>query len=758
MTTAMRGQPERAVAARGAPPRRSLYGHGYALVLSSALTSGIGLVFWIVAARSYDQAVLGRNSALVFAIMFLAGMAQLNLVNLLIRFVPVAGPRTRRLVALAYLIGGGLAGLAGLVFALGIRWWSPDLAELLHGPVAVAGCAGACAVWAIFVMQDGVLTAIGRARMVPVENLVFSVVKLGLLAALAAALPHGGITVSWMAATAVAALATTAYLFLHALPVYEGTATAGERISLRSLVGYLGGDFAGATCWLACTQLLPVLVLGVLGARPTATFAAAWTIAYALYLVPAAMGQSLVAHTALNPESVAAARAGVERRSLFLLLPVVAALVLAAPWVLRLLGPAYADAGRWVLPLMAASALPNIVVAAAVSQARALRRTGVVATVLGTLSVLVLGLALVLMPAFGIVGVGLAVLAGQSVLAGMIFLLRAEWVPRPIVGPLADVRSRGLLRRIAPTALRSRSWCLQHRLRGLSDSAIASVGPGDRRAALLKVADTEQGRKALLREVSALRRLHEDLRLDGWRHLVPAVYDVGDALGASYSIQQLLPGADARARIADPAGRNRFAAAALTALAGLHQCTAELTRVDERLVRQHVTAPAELVRAAVAKRAGSAVDQLVAELSAGLRDRRLPVGWIHGDFSADNVLIDADDQVTGVVDWGQATSAGLVAVDVAGLVLATATAASGRELGAVVCTWLAPGAAPALAEVLHQRSTLGGDPVPVRTLVLLGWLHMVSANLAKSSRYGANPIWLRRNVVAVLRTIRQELP
>ncbi|WIX76680.1 aminoglycoside phosphotransferase family protein [Amycolatopsis carbonis] len=756
MTTAVHGQPERAAAARGAPPRRSLYGHGYALVLSSALTSGIGLVFWVVAAHSYDQAVLGRNSALVFAIMFLAGVAQLNLMNLLIRFVPVAGPRARRLVALAYLVGGGLAGLAGLGFALGIRWWSPGLAELLHGPVAVAGCAAACAVWAIFVMQDGVLTAVGRARVVPVENLVFSVVKLGLLATLAAALPHGGITVSWMAATAVAVLATTAYLFLRALPAYEGTATTGERISPRALAGYLGGDFVGATCWLACTQLLPVLVLGVLGARSTATFAVAWTIAYALYLVPAAMGQSLVAHTALDSESVAAARVGVERRSLFLLLPVVAALTLAAPWVLRLLGPDYADAGRWGLPLMAASALPNIVVAAAVSQARAFRRTGVVATLLGTLSVLVLGLALVLMPAFAIVGVGLAVLAGQTVLAGVILLLRAEWVPRPIVGPLAGVRSWSLLRRIAPTALRSRSWSLQHRLRGRSDSAIASVGPGDHRAALLKVADTEQGRKALLHEVSALRLLHEDRRLDSWRHLVPTAYDVGNALGASYSIQQLLPGADARARVADPAGRNRFAAAALAVLGGLHQCTAELTRVDERLVRQHVTAPAELVRAAVAKRAGSAVDQLVAELATGLRGRRLPVGWVHGDFSADNVLIDADDQVTGVVDWGQATSAGLVAVDVAGLVLATA--ATGRELGAVVSTWLAPGAAPALAEVLHHRSTLGGDPVSVRTLVLLGWLHMVSANLAKSSRYGANPIWLRRNVIAVLHTVGGGLP
>lgn len=758
MTTAVRGQPERATPPGRAFPRRSLYGHGYALVLSSALTAGIGLVFWIVAARSYDQAVLGLNSALVYAIMFLAGVAQLNLMNVLIRFVPVAGPRARRLVAMAYLVGGGLAGLAGLVFALGVRWWSPDLAGLLHGPVAVAGCAVACAVWALFVMQDGVLTAVGRARVVPVENLVFSLVKLGLLAGLAATLPTGGITVSWMAATGLVVLVTTGYLFLRALPVHEAAATTGEQISPRAIAGYLGGDFLGATCWLACTQLLPVLVLGTLGARPTATFAVAWTIAYTLYLVPAAMGQSLVAHMALDPEHAAAARAGVERRSLIVLLPAVVVLVLAAPWVLRLLGPDYADAGRWVLPLMAASALPNVVVAAAVSQARALRRTGVVATLLGSLSVLVVSLAVVLMPVFDIAGVGLALLAGQAAVAGVILWLRADWAPRPVVGPLAGVRSWGLLRRIAPTALRSRSWHLQHRLRGRSDSAVATVGPDDRGSALLKVADTEEGREALLHEVRALLHLCEDRRLDGWRHLVPAVYDVGNALGASYSLQELLPGADARARVADPVGRARFTTAALSTIGELHRRTAGLARVDGRLLRQHVIAPAALVRAEVPPQEAAVVDRVVAELSAGLHDRRLPVGWVHGDFSADNVLVDADDHITGIVDWGQAISGGLVAVDVASLVLATDMAVTGQELGAVVTTWLAPGSAPALAEVLRDRSTLGGDPVPVRTLVLLGWLHMVSANLAKSSRYGANPIWLRRNLVSVLRALPREVP
>lgn len=745
----------------GAAPRRLLYGHGYALVLSSVLSSGIGFLFWIAAAHTYDQAVVGRNSALIYAIMFLGGVAQLNMVNVLLRFVPVAGPRARRLVALAYLTGGVLAGLAGLVFALGVRWWSPELAGLLRGPAAIAGCAAACAVWAFFVMQDGVLTAVGRARLVPVENLMFSVLKLGLLVALAVSLPSGGITVSWMVATVVAVLSMSGYLFLRALPAHSGVHGRTERLTPRLLAGYFSGDLLGATFWLACTQLLPVLVLGVLGARSTAVFAMAWTIAYALYLVPAAMGQSLVAHTAasVGPEEVDAARAGVERRSLTLLVPVVAVLVVAAPLVLRLLGPAYAEANRWALPLMALSALPNVVVAAEVSRARVLRRVGLVAVLMGAVSVLVLTLTLVLTPILGITGAGLALLTAQTVVAAALLLARAGWLPRPIAGPFAGLRTTALLRRIAPVVLADGPWRLQGSVRGRSDAAIARVGlPGQPSQAVLKVADTAGSRFALRREVTVLGQLAADPRLDGWQQLLPRVLDSGSATSACYSVQTLLPGTDARAHLAEPAHRQRFTLAALAALAELRRRTARQGPVDEELLGKHVTAPAALVRAVVPRRDRPVVDRLVAELTQALRGRCAAVGWVHGDYSADNVLVEADGRVTGIVDWGQATDEGLVLIDVVGLLLATEAAGAMAELGTVVTAWLGPDPAGARAVVAACAGTLDDDLLPARPLVLLAWLHLVSANLAKSTRYAANPVWLRRNIIAVLRTLAQEIP
>lgn len=224
-------------------------------------------------------------------------------------------------------------------------------------------------------------------------------------------------------------------------------------------------------------------------------------------------------------------------------------------------------------------------------------------------------------------------------------------------------------------------------------------------------------------------------------------------------MQTLLPGRDARPLLADAGKRAGFTTAAMTAISELHRCTGELRPVDDQLLSRHVLAPAELVRAAAGRRHAAQVDRLVAELTSALRGRSLPVGWLHGDYNADNVLVDADGTVTGIVDWGQAGEEGLVLLDVMCLLLATEAAGRGVELGAVVTAWTATEAAavtsvPEVATAYLRR--WDGDTVPARALVLLGWLHMVAANLAKSARYAANPIWMRRNVIPVLRALASQ--
>src|SRR5215212_5401236 len=104
-----------------------LYRNGYALILSSTTTSALGLVYWVLAARFYPTEVVGVNSAILSAMMFLSLVAQMNLGGMLIRFVPSAGWVTRRLIAWAYAASVLAALVVCGVFFLGVDFFAPSL-------------------------------------------------------------------------------------------------------------------------------------------------------------------------------------------------------------------------------------------------------------------------------------------------------------------------------------------------------------------------------------------------------------------------------------------------------------------------------------------------------------------------------------------------------------------------------------------------------------------------------------------------------
>jgi len=72
---------------------------GMALVLSSAISSAVGLLYWVVAARMFDPTTVGINTTVVSTLGLLGIIAQLNLGSAMLRFVPVVGRGARALAA-----------------------------------------------------------------------------------------------------------------------------------------------------------------------------------------------------------------------------------------------------------------------------------------------------------------------------------------------------------------------------------------------------------------------------------------------------------------------------------------------------------------------------------------------------------------------------------------------------------------------------------------------------------------------------------
>jgi O-antigen/teichoic acid export membrane protein/aminoglycoside phosphotransferase len=731
---------------------------GLALILSAGLTSVLGLLFWVLAARLYPPAVVGLNSVALSSMMLLGQLALLNLNYVLLRFLPVAGGRARRFVLGAYLVSGTASALAAAMFVLGAQLWAPALLEHAGRGQLLAFLVPATVVWTIFLLQDFVLTAVMRATVVPVENAVFSVLKIALLVAAVTTLQQDGVAASWVAATAVVVVATNAYLFLRALPAHEAATRAGTPLSLAGTGRFVAADYAGATFWSAVTLGLPMLVIALVGPVGAAVYGIAWTIAFSLYLVSSSMGQSLVAHLATDPDGAPRARRSMEIRALTLLLPAVVVLAVAARPVLGLFGEDYAQLGTGVLILACLSSLPNIVTTATVSVARVQRRLPVLVAVPASISVLTIALSLLLLPRWGVTGVGAAWLVSQTLVAGAIVVLRAAWLPGPLDGLIGGVRGNSLLRRVTregrDVVFRDgrADWHVAELLHGASDAVVVGIGPDRGPGAVLKVGSTAPSRALLLHEHETLRALQADARLGGWRDLLPKVLDTAEVGTARFSLESRLPGRSGLEALVDPRRADAFTANAIAAISELHRRTASAVSVDERLVAHWVGAPATCVRGVVGRGAQAAVARIEHELGQRLHGRTLPIGWTHGDFCAVNALVHDDGAVAGIVDWGQADPQGFPVIDVVIFQLLSEMTRTGREVGPIVLDRLARGRA-CDGELVRAQRDLGNDPVDAGTLVLLGWLQHVATNLAKAPKFAANPVWMRRNVMSVLRAL-----
>jgi len=394
--------------------------NGYALIANSAATGGLGLVYWLLMARLYPTAAVGRASAAYAAMNLLAGFTAQNFNGVLTRFIPQAGLRTRFFITRAYAVSVLASVGISVLFLLTIGWWGASYSEL--GGVLVGFVFVVCVVaWAIFTLQDSVLVGLRSASWVFVENGIFGVVKIVLLVVLVTTIPHHiGIYVSWMLPAVVALPLVNMLIFGRLVPRHSLLTRDFQAPSRRQIGRFLAGDYSGALCALATGNLVPVVVAARVDVRQTAYFYVAWIIVAIVDMVGISMGMSLTVEGSFDSEALAQNTRKALQRMAAVLIPSAALLALLAPWWLRLFGTGYAAHGTEVLELLAVATLFRGTTELYLGALRAQSRTSLVALVQAVRAVLMLALVLSLTGALGTVGAALAVTVTQASVAALI--------------------------------------------------------------------------------------------------------------------------------------------------------------------------------------------------------------------------------------------------------------------------------------------------------------------------------------------------
>lgn len=405
-----------------------LYRNAYALMANTAGNSILGLLYWVLAARTFPDAAVGRGNALISLMMLVSTFTQLNWSGALIRFLPRAGRSARQMLLTAYLMATGLAAVAAAaVMAYCHFARAPDDPLYVSAGLAVWFVVATVA-WSVFNLQDAALTGMRSAVWVPLENGLYGLVKLVLLVVVARTSLSDGVFASWTIPVIALLVPVNLLLFRRILPRHATAEPDAPPPGRRVLARYMAGDYAAQAFTQLSSTFLPVLVVSLLGAAQGAYYLPAQTAFAAMGMLATAITSSLVVEAARDEQATHRLARAMLRRICVLVLPAGAFVGLAAPWLLELFGSQYRAEATTVLQLMMLSLLPRVPVALYVTKCRLDNRTGTLALLQFTQAALVIGGTAVFAPAAGLVAVGWSVLAAEVVPALAVARPVARWL------------------------------------------------------------------------------------------------------------------------------------------------------------------------------------------------------------------------------------------------------------------------------------------------------------------------------------------
>jgi O-antigen/teichoic acid export membrane protein len=416
-----------------------IVGNAGSMLLTSIVTSALGVVFWWLGAREFSPTAVGVAAAAISASQLLASLSVLGFGTLLISELPSMSHQERgSLVTSALVVAGGVGAGLGTAFALAGPLFMADL-DPLRGDVAwVLFFALAVSCTAVALVLDQVLMGSLHSELQLLRNTIYAVGKLAALFGAGLLLfPNSGATIfaTWPLANLVA-LAV----------VVRIAAQSGDVLALgrprRSVLRGLGGAALGHHALNLAIQLpsmvLPVLVTALLSAEVNAYFYTAWMIAGVAGLPQMSLAMTLFAIGVREPEVLA------QRTRLTLMLGAlagVAAIVvvgIGGDWILSVFGRNYAEQASLTLRLLTIAVLPLLIKNHYIALFRVNRRIAAAAVAVALGATLEVFGAIVGARLGGIPGLSIGWLVGLSLEAA--WMLPSVWRTARLSSFLAEQR------------------------------------------------------------------------------------------------------------------------------------------------------------------------------------------------------------------------------------------------------------------------------------------------------------------------------
>lgn len=386
--------------------RTPLYENAIYLTLNTIFNSGIGFLFWMVAARNYTPHEVGLGAAIIPLVSLIGTLSGFGFGMGLVRFLPSSDKKSTVMINSCFTIAGIAAVLFSIVFLSGLEVWSPALLFIRDSWLLFASFVLFSVVFALIPMMRQVYVARRKAKFALAETSI-SGLKIFLSIAFAPFFGVFGIFASWSVAMLIA-FVVGVFLFIPLVsPGYRPFPTVNKQV-VNEMLHFSVGNYVAVVLGILPTTIPPLLVLNLLSAEDVAYYRIPFTIAGLLFAVIYGIAPSLFAEGSHFEKGLAENVRKSLRFVFALLIPGIIIILFFGNYLLLLFGSEYSSEGLILLQIFAISSIFVALNRIFMATRRVLKRLKPIVAIASFNAIAVVGMSYVLLLTLGIIGIAIA--------------------------------------------------------------------------------------------------------------------------------------------------------------------------------------------------------------------------------------------------------------------------------------------------------------------------------------------------------------
>ena len=393
------------------------------LMAASTLTGVLGLAFWLVVARLYSAEEVGLATAIISAMMFLTIISRLGFDVGLVRFLP-QGENKRDMINSCLTVTGLFSIVLAIIFILGLNLWSPKLLFIRNDTFFFLAFILFTLAVTLAQLQEWVFIGFRSTQFTFIQAVITGLRVL--LAALLIGFGTFGIFSSFGLAWCLAFIAGSLFI-LKLYPKYRPVPTIRKQI-VNDMAHFSFGNYIATGFNALPMQIMPLIIISVLTVESSAYFFIAYSVGTILFMIPGSTGFSLLAEGSYEPAKLRSQVIKAMKFVLLLLIPGIIILFLFGELILSLFSAEYAQNSLGLLWLFALSAIPYTINILYININRVQMKVKPLIYVYAFIAVFTIGVSYSLMNWVGLIGIGIAWLSAQGIIAlivGPMMLKRA---------------------------------------------------------------------------------------------------------------------------------------------------------------------------------------------------------------------------------------------------------------------------------------------------------------------------------------------